>query len=72
MITQGADDPLCCASWNGRMTLALEDGRLVEQDFTLTSPISLADLDGTAWRLVDLDGGEDPARRRHRNGRLQR
>ncbi len=60
MITQGADDPLCCASWNGRMTLGLEDGRLVEQDFTLISQISLADLDATAWRLVDLDGGEDP------------
>ncbi len=42
------------------MTLGLEDGRLVEHDFALTSPISPADLEGTSWQLLSLDDDETP------------
>ncbi len=62
LIAQGADDPACCASWNVRKLLALVDGALQETSSEELSKVSLDDLNGTSWRLVDLNSlvGEPP------------
>ena len=60
LVAQGPGDAACCASWNVRKVFALEDGRLTERSSEELSRISLADLNGTKWRLVDLNGDQEP------------
>ena len=60
VVAQGPSDAACCASWNVRKVFALENGRLTERSSEELSQISLADLDGTKWRLVDLNGDREP------------
>lgn len=62
IITQGPGDVACCGTHKAHKTYALQDGRLVE-----TTPeggelvkVSAADLDGTSWTLLEVDG-EEPA-----------
>jgi heat shock protein HslJ len=55
IVAQGPGDVDCCASWNVRTIYTLEGGRLVEQSWTELNQISLDDLDGTQWRLIDLN-----------------
>ena len=62
IITQGPGDVACCGMHKAHKTYALQDGRLVE-----TTPaggelvkVSAADLDGTSWTLLEIDG-EEPA-----------
>lgn len=57
IVTHGPGDADCCASWNVQAVYSLEDDRLVEKSRTERNQISLEDLDGTRWRLVDL--GDD-------------
>jgi len=61
IVAQGPGDAACCASWNVRKRFALEGGRLVERSSNELSKISLHDLDGTRWRLVDLKANQEPA-----------
>lgn len=60
LVAQGPGDPLCCASWNVRKVVALQDGRLVETSSEDLSQISLDDLTGSSWRLTDLNAGQEP------------
>ena len=60
IITQGPGDVACCGMHNAHKTYAVQDGRLVE-----TTPaggdlvkVSAADLDGTSWTLLEIDGEE--------------
>jgi len=55
IVAQGPGDVDCCASWNVQVVYSLKDGRLVEQSRTELNRISLDDLDGTQWHLVDLN-----------------
>jgi heat shock protein HslJ len=58
MVTQGPGDPDCCASLNARMAYSLAGDHLVEDSRTALNRISLADLNGTQWRLVELRSGQ--------------
>ena len=60
LVAQGPGDAACCASWNVRKVFALEDGRLMERSSEELSQISLSDLNGTKWRLVDLNADQEP------------
>ena len=55
LIAQGPGDPACCPGWNVRKLFALQDDRLVEHSSENLSKVSLDDLNGTSWRLVDLN-----------------
>jgi pimeloyl-ACP methyl ester carboxylesterase/heat shock protein HslJ len=60
LVAQGGSDPACCPTWNVRKTFALQDGALVETGSEELSQVALADLNGTAWRLVDLGADQPP------------
>jgi heat shock protein HslJ len=60
LIAQGASDPACCPTWNVRKRFAVQDGALVERSSEELSPVGLADLSDTNWRLVDLGDGQAP------------
>ena len=60
VVTQGPGDADCCASWNVQVVYSLEDGQLMEQSRTELNRISLEDLNGTRWRLVDLNQDQEP------------
>jgi heat shock protein HslJ len=60
MVTQGPGDPMCCASWNVRAVYSLDGDRLVESSRTELDQISLKDLSGTQWRLVEMQSGQLP------------
>ncbi|HRW06078.1 MAG TPA: amidase family protein, partial [Caldilineaceae bacterium] len=60
IVTQGPDDPQCCPSLKVRKTYAVQDGQLVEVSSEELGAISVDDLNGTTWTLVEL-GGEEPA-----------
>ncbi|MEI8083681.1 MAG: META domain-containing protein, partial [Actinomycetes bacterium] len=59
LVAQGPGDAACCASWNVRKVFALADGGLTERSSEELSKISLPDLDGTKWRLVDLNTNQE-------------
>lgn len=61
IVTQGPGDADCCASWHAQVVSSLEDGRLVEKSRSEGPQISLADLDGTRWRLVALGAEQQEA-----------
>ena len=60
LIAQGGSDPACCPTWNVRKHFAFQDGALVESSSEELSQVTLADLNGTNWRLVDLGEGQEP------------
>ena len=60
LIAPGPGDPACCPTWNGRKVYGLENDRLVERSSEELGKVSLDDLDGTSWRLVDLNQGQEP------------
>ena len=59
IVAQGPGDADCCASWNSRATYSLEGGKLVETNRNELNRISLDDLNGTEWSLIDLHSGEE-------------
>jgi heat shock protein HslJ len=61
IVAQGTGDVTCCGTWNVRKVFALQDGRLAEQSSQELSKVSLSDLNGTHWRLVDLNSRQEPA-----------
>lgn len=60
MIAHGSDDPACCPTWNVRKVFSLEGGHLVERSSEELSKVSLDDLSGTSWQLVDLNLDQEP------------
>lgn len=60
LVAQGGSDPACCPTWNVRKRFALQDGALMEISSEALSQVTLADLNGTSWRLVDLGEGQAP------------
>ncbi len=60
LIMPGPGDPLCCPSLNVRKSFSLEGNTLVEQSSQELGKVNLADLDGTNWRLVDLNHDQEP------------
>lgn len=60
LIAQGGSDPACCPTWNVRKHFAFQDGALVESSSAELSQVTLADLNDTSWRLVDLGEGQEP------------
>lgn len=61
IVTQGPDDAQCCPSLKVRKTYALQAGHLAEVGSEDLERISAADLNGTAWTLVDLNVDQQPA-----------
>jgi heat shock protein HslJ len=61
IVGQGTGDVACCGTWNIQKVFALKDGKLAEQSSKELSKVSLSDLNGTQWRLVDLDSHKEPA-----------
>jgi len=61
LIAPGPSDVACCPSQNARKLFNLEDGRLVESSSAELGKASLADLNGTSWRLVDFNLDQEPA-----------
>lgn len=59
-IAHGPDDPACCPTWNVRKVFNLEDGRLVESSSEELNKVSLDDLSGTRWQLLDLNIDQEP------------
>lgn len=59
-VAQGDSDPACCPTWNVRKRFALQDGALMEISSEELSQVTLADLNGTRWRLVGLGEGHTP------------
>ena len=59
-IGPGDSDPACCPGSNLRQVLALSDGALVDTGTEELGRVTLGDLDGTSWRLVELDSGDEP------------
>lgn len=60
LIMHGPGEPLCCPSLNVRKSFSLEGNTLVEQSSQELGKVNLADLDGTNWRLVDLNHDQEP------------
>ena len=60
LIGPGPGDPACCPTWNVRKVFGLEKDKLVEQSSQELSKVSLDDLSGTRWRLVDLNLDQEP------------
>ena len=60
VVTQGPDDPECCPSAKQRWTYALQSDELVQISVEDLGTVSLADLDGTSWRLVDFNFDQQP------------
>lgn len=58
-VGPGPSDAACCPAWNVRKVYGVADGRLVERSSEQLSEVTLADLAGTAWRLVEL-GADHP------------
>ena len=59
-IGHGEGDAACCPTQNIRSTYAWQDGGLVEISREELGKVALADLNGTNWQLVDLNGGQEP------------
>ncbi|MCB0209582.1 MAG: META domain-containing protein [Anaerolineae bacterium] len=60
VVTQGPDDAECCASAKQRWTYALQDNTLTQVSVEELGTVSLADLNGTSWRLVDFNFDQQP------------
>jgi len=61
VLQAGPDDGMCCPRQLATRTFGIQSGKLVETDIKVTGTASLAMLDGTAWVLRKLDGGEGGA-----------
>ncbi|MCB9100706.1 MAG: META domain-containing protein [Anaerolineales bacterium] len=60
VVTQGPDDAECCATAKQRWTYALQDNALTQVSVEDLGKVSLADLNGTSWRLVDFNFDQQP------------
>jgi heat shock protein HslJ len=60
LIAPGPGDPACCPTWNTRKVYILENDRLVERSSEYYSKVSVDDLNGTSWQLVDLNQNREP------------
>ncbi len=60
MLTHGQDDPACCPSQQARKVFTLQDYRIYPLSDEVLGEVSLESLDGTAWQLVGLNGGQEP------------
>ena len=55
IVTQGPDEPMCCGTLKVRKTLALKGGVLAEIGSEDLGNVSLGDLTGTSWTLIQVD-----------------
>ncbi len=60
LIAPGPGDPACCPTWNVRKVFYLENGQLVERSSTELGKVSMDDLSGSSWRLVNLNLDQEP------------
>ncbi len=60
MITQGPDDPMCCATLEVIKSFMVENGELVELPVEEIGTISTASLDGSTWILDGYGDFSDP------------
>ena len=60
-IGPGPDDVACCPTRNMRQVFQLQDGGLVMRGSEDLGEASLAGLQGTNWRLVELNLDQEPA-----------
>ena len=58
MVAAGPGDPLCCPTRKVRNEYRVRDGKLLPASPEEQGTVSLADLEGPAWRLVRLDREE--------------
>jgi heat shock protein HslJ len=59
-IGHGQGDVDCCPTLNVRQVFEFKDGRMTQASREELSKASAADLYGTSWRLVDLNGDQEP------------
>ena len=57
-ILHGPDDPACCPTRKTRLAYALDGGVLREVGRVDRGVISYGDLDGSSWRMSEIDRGE--------------
>lgn len=60
MVTQGPDDPMCCATQEVVKKFELQDGGFVELPMEELGTVSAARLDGTTWVLTGFDNPMNP------------
>lgn len=60
VVQAGPEDPMCCPGEKAVRVWELRDGALVELEPEVTGRLSMADLEGTVWRLTHFTG-EEPA-----------
>lgn len=61
LMTHGPDDPMCCPTLMMRQSVGVVDGRLAETSREELGTVTLADMNGTSWRLVNLNWDQEPA-----------
>jgi heat shock protein HslJ len=59
-IGHGPDDVDCCPTWNIRQVFEFKDDRMTQTSREEISKASAEDLYGTSWRLVGLNGDQEP------------
>lgn len=60
MVTQGPDDPMCCATLEVVKKFELQDGGFVELPMEEIGTVSAARLAGTTWVLTGFDNPMEP------------
>ena len=58
VLQAGPGDALCCPTQKARRSWRLEQGGLMPLTAEVTGTFSLADLDGSSWRLVEFGRGK--------------
>jgi heat shock protein HslJ len=58
VLQAGGDDPMCCPTELAERTWRLDDGQLEEQPMQVTGKLSVNALDGSHWRMTDMNIGQ--------------
>ena len=58
LVQQGPDDAICCPSQKASRVWTLGQDGLVESEAKMGGPLSLADLAGPRWHLIQLSGND--------------
>ena len=60
LISQGKDDPACCPTILMKKIFNLVGDNLVEQNSTEIGKVSLRELEGSKWQLIDMKNYQEP------------
>jgi len=60
VVRAGPEDAACCPTEKALVTWALSDDGLMPVDDEITGTLSIADLEGSEWTLLELGWGQSP------------